>query len=331
MSMAGHGPNIGHGFVKYVIIDEHGKELTPMIFPAMVAGAGKAVAGALVQATSVEFGGKHWWVGADALLSPSPRTVLAQERLVDPTFIPTLMRGALGQFGNLNGSSTGICVTGLPATWAADREKAKQIGERLRAATPIYRSIRVIPEPLGLVYSVLLDNNGTLAGDPAMHSGQVAVVDIGHHTVDVAVIQRMIPVPSGLDTYQLGTARPLQQIRAQLGQVFERELTLYETDQAVRAGRLRVAGQLQALPSEWDRPLRDNGELIATRLVEAWGRGAQFDHILIGGGGAELAPLVEAIQQRFPHATVVEQPQTAVARGYARLARRLGQQATQHG
>ncbi len=323
MPTAGHGPNIGHGFVKYVIIDEHGVELTPTIFPAMIAGAGRAVAGALAQATSIECNGKHWWVGADALLSPAPRTLLAQERLHDPVFIPALLRGALGRLGNLNGASTGICVTGLPATWATDSDKARQLGERLRAATPIYRSIRVIPEPLGLIYNALLDNHGNLIGDPALISGQVAVVDIGHHTVDIAVIQRMIPVPAGLDTYQLGTARPLQQIRARLAHVFERELTLYETDQAVRAGGVKVAGQCQPLPNSWDRPLRENGTLIATRLVETWGRGTQFDAILIGGGGAELAPLVAAIQQHFPHAQVVAQPQTAVARGYARLARRL--------
>ena len=47
-----------------------------------------------------------------------------------------------------------------------------------------------------------------------------------------------------------------------------------------------------------------------------------LDTILIGGGGAELAPLVEAIQRRFVHAWPVERPQLAIARGYARLARR---------
>jgi hypothetical protein len=325
MSTAGHGPNIGHGFVKYILIDEHGNEHEPVVFPAMIAGAGKAVAGALAAATTVEFSGKHWWVGDDALLSTSPITMLAQDRLVNTVFIPTLMRRALLNIGTLNGSASGVCVTGLPATWATDVEKARQLGERFRAATPIYRSIRVIPEPLGLVYSVLLDNHGNLVGDPTLKTGQNAIVDIGHHTVDVTVLRDMIPIPSSLDTYQLGTARPLQQIRARLTQVFERDLTLYETDQAVRNNGIKVAGRMQALPTGWERPLRENGDLIATRLIEAWGRGTQFDAILIGGGGGELEPLVDAIQQRYPHAIVVERPQIAVALGYARLARRLAQ------
>jgi Tfp pilus assembly PilM family ATPase len=171
---------------------------------------------------------------------------------------------------------------------------------------------------------MLLDNNGQIAGDDALSNGRVAVVDLGHHTVDVAVIQRLTPVPSSLNTFTLGTAQPLRMIRARLSAAFERELTLYETDQAVRTGALSVAGQLRSLPNNWDQPLHENGEAVATRLVEEWGRGTQFDIILIGGGGAEEDRLVQAIKQRFAHAVTVERPQAAIARGYAKLARRLG-------
>jgi hypothetical protein len=284
------------------------------------------VSGAIGRAETVRAGGAQWWVGEDALLAPSPLTILAQERLSDPAFLPALLRGALSRFGNLNGTASGVCVTGLPATWAGDSEKARALGAHLREAHSGYSSIRVIPEPLGLVYAAALDNHGQVVGDPALLEGQVAVVDLGHHTVDVAVLRKLVPVPTSLATYQLGTARPLQQIGGQLGAAFERELSLYEADRAVRAQALLVAGQPRLLPRGWDRLLLQNGEAIATRLVEAWGSGAQFESILIGGGGAELAPLVEAIQKRFAHARPVAQPQTAIARGYARLARRLGAQ-----
>jgi hypothetical protein len=324
MSSAGHGPNIGHGYVKYVIIDKQGQELEPVVFPAMLGRAVRSVVGAITRAETVEQAGAQWWTGEDALLAPTPLTILAQERLQDPAFIPALVRGALQRMGALNGSSGGYCVTGLPATWAADTAMARALGKHLRAAHPGYGAIRVIPEPLGLVYAAALDNHGQVAGDPAMLSGTVGVIDIGHHTVDAAVLRRLVPVPTSLDTYALGTARPLQQIRALLSATFERELTLFEADQAVRAGGIAVAGRERALPSGWDRPLTQSGAAIVARLTEAWGSGAQLDVILIGGGGAELPQLVAAIQERYPHAQVVAQPQTAIARGYARLARRLG-------
>lgn len=326
MSSAGHGPNIGHGYVKYVLIDKEGNELPPVVFPAMISRAGRSVAGAIARVDTVSAGGAQWWTGEDALLAPSPLTILAQERLSDTAFVPALLRSALQRLGNLNGASSGVCVTGLPATWAADTEKARALGAHLRDAYSGYSGIRVIPEPLGLVYAEALDNDGQVAGDSALLEGQVAVVDLGYHTVDVAVLRRLVPAPASLDTYQLGTSRPLQQIRAHLSAAFERELTLFEADQTVRAQALLVAGQPRSLPSGWDRPLLQNGEAIAARLVEAWGSGAQFEAILIGGGGAELVPLVASIQKRFAHARAVADPQTAIARGYARLARRLGAQ-----
>ncbi len=321
--LAGHGVNIGHGYVKYVVIGLDGAELPPVVFPAMVALARRLASGAIAKAAAVRAGGAEWWVGEDALLSSAPLTSLTQERLEDIAYIPALAKAATQRFGEMNGAAAGYCVTGLPATWAADRAKALTLGARLREAYPLYASIRVIPEPLGLVYAALLDNDGSVVGDTALQAGHVAVVDIGFHTVDVASIRRLVPVPSGLDTYALGTARPLREIRAKLAAHFERELSLYEVDQAVQAGRLVVAGAPRALPPGWDRPLTQHADALVARMGEAWGSGSQFDAILIGGGGASLQPLVAAIQARWRHARVVAEPQLAIARGYARLARRL--------
>lgn len=327
--IAGHGPNLGHGYVKYVAIDDQGRELPAVVFPAVTARAGRRVSGALVQVAAFDVGGERWWVGEDALLSPNPLTMLAQDRLSDPAFIPALLRAALSRLNSGTDAGRciptgGYCVTGLPATWAADSAKARQLGDRLRAATTQFSGIRVIPEPLGLIYSALLDSNGMIVGDAALSGGTIAVVDLGHHTVDTAIIRQLTPLPSGLSTFTLGTARPLREIRAHLSTAFERELTLYETDLAVRGGGLTIAGQTRPLPAHWDRPLHEHGAAIVSRLVEEWGSGAQFDTILIGGGGAEEPRLVGAIQAHFRHTVVVGEPQIAIARGYARLARRLG-------
>lgn len=318
-----HGPNIGHGFTKYVAIDSSGAECPPVVFPSVIARAGRRVSGALREADTIEADRQRWWVGEEALLSPHARTLLAQERLSDPAFIPALVRTALKQL-NAAGQQPGFCVSGLPATWATDQQSAHKLGERLRAATDRYTRIRVIAEPLGLIYAALLDAQGAIVGDTVLSSGAVGVVDLGHHTVDVAVVQKLVPVPSSLNTFNLGTARPLREIRARLSARFERELTILETDMATRAEKLRVAGEERRLPAGWDRPLCESGEAISARLVEEWGAGSSLDVILIGGGGAEEARLVTEIRRRFPHAHIVDQPQTAIARGYARLARRLG-------
>jgi molecular chaperone DnaK (HSP70) len=217
-----------------------------------------------------------------------------------------------------------VCVTGLPATWSTDKELAGALVHRLKEAAPL-GSVRVIAEPLGMLYATVLDDNGEIVGAPELQQGRVAVVDVGHYTVDVAVMDRLIPAPASLVTYQLGTARPLQAIQQRLSAAFEVELPLYRVDQAVRSGMIRMAGRDEPLPHGWDMPFHENGQEIASRLVEAWGgSGRQFDAVLIGGGGAEIPTLVAALQARFKQARPVPDGQLAIALGYARLARRLG-------
>lgn len=324
--MAGfHGPNLGHGYVKYIVLTSDGEELPPVVFPAALAPAGRTVAGALTSVPAIDIAGTRYWTGDDAHYSAAPITMPSQARLSDPIFIPALLRGALARLGALNGAATGVCVTGLPASWAADEGRCRRLGDLLRAATERYTSVRVIPEPLGLVYSVLLDNRGELVADEP-YQGQVAVIDIGHLTVDVAVLRSLRPVPGSLATWQIGTVHPLGAIRSRLSATFDRELSIHEADQAVRSRGLIVGGTWRDLPPHWDAPIVDTGRQIADRLVESWQGGAQFDAILIGGGGAALEPLVHAIQGRFAHAQPVPDPQLAIARGYARLAARLARQ-----
>jgi hypothetical protein len=240
-------------------------------------------------------------------------------------FIPVLVHH-VGQHLPRNGDRTGICVTGLPATWAQDAEKAQALGARLRSATSCYTTIKVIPEPLGMLYSVLLDSDGQTNGDQTLAAGRVGIVDIGHHTIDICVVDTLHPLADSLDTYQMGSAHPLKRVRSQLSAHFERELSLHATDQAVRQQALTIAGRRRTLPTSWDRPLVEHGQAVAARLTEAWGSGSQLDAVFIGGGGAELSQLVAPLRHRFAHAQVVPDPQLAIARGYARLARRLVQQ-----
>lgn len=320
-----HGANIGYGFVKYAVIDSRGQESVG-VFPAILAPARAGVAGALDEVPTVEVRGRRYWVGEDALMG-AHYTLITQERLQDEIFIPAMVAAALERLmpaAARNGASP-VCVTGLPATWAQDPVQAKLLGSRLRDGYPGYGQIRVIAEPLGMLYSVLLDAQGKSVGDSALLEGQVAVVDIGHHTVDICVANKGRPVADELDTWPLGTHHPLNQIRSRLGFHTQRDLSLYETDLAVRTWSIKVAGKLHRLEPEYAQPLRETGQQLASRLKERWQRGTRFDAILIGGGGAALEPLTDMIKESFPQAYIVPEPQTAIARGYARLARRLAE------
>lgn len=295
--IAGHGPNIGHGYVKYVLIDQAGNELPSIVFPAQLAKAQRSVQGALGTIAAVEAAGAWWWTGEDAAAAGAPLTMIGQDRLRDPAVIPALLRTALERLGRLTGTQPepGVCVAGLPAAWAQDKALAALLGARLREATATYTSIRVIAEPLGALYAELLDDHGRMAGDRALESGRIGVVDLGHHTIDIAVLHRGLPIASSLETWQLGTVTALRQIRTRLGALTERELSLHETDLAVRAEAVSARGVARALPPSWDAPLVEQGQAILSRLTEAWGgsgapRCGAARRRRSGGAAADAAP-----------------------------------------
>lgn len=320
--MIAHGVNVGHGFTKYLVNLPNGEEQA-VVFPSLLAPALQQLTGALAQIDSVEVAGGHWWIGADALLGQH-RTALSQDRLTDPVFIPAMVRAALKQLG-VNGQP-GQAVSGLPASWATDQAKAEALAERLRVAAPdTYRGgkIKIINEPLAVIYAMALDAAGVVVDDETLSRGRVAVVDLGHYTVDVVVVNALRPEPASLATYELGTAEPLSRIRALINGRYELDLSLFQVDQAVRDQRVKVAGHFEALPAGWEQELARNGEQIAARLTEEWKRGSSIDRILIAGGGSELAPLASSIANRFRQAVIVPEGQLAIARGYARFGRRL--------
>ncbi len=325
----GLGINPGHGFVKIVVLaDGYARQI--IVIPSIVAPAHKQLVGALRKIEAVDVAGGSWWVGEDAMLSNHVRTVLKQDRMFDSSFIPALVKGALSRVQG-NGIpaeeliASAKVVTGLPATWSTDSELCRALIQRLKTATGnLNLRARVIAEPLAIVYAKLLDDAGEVVGDPVLQGGKVAVIDLGHHTVDVGVIDAMRPQPQTLATFQLGTAKPLAAIKQRLAARFEIDFPLHAVDLAVRTGTIKVAGKTTNLLAGWDQPLRENGATIAVQLGELWGNGAQFDAILIGGGGSAVPAITSAILNQFAQAEIVPEGQITVALGYARLARRFG-------
>lgn len=318
--MKAWGINLGHGWVKAIGIDEGGRELPAVLFPSQVAIAEGRSVGALATAPTYETGGRHWWAGEDAALG-TERVLLGQERLTDPVFLPVLAQAAHRQAGL--GAAGVYAVTGLPGSWADDTELAQQLHSRLKEGLPgLLHKILVIAEPEALALSQLLDSDGNETGDPKYRDGRGLAIDLGSHTDDASLIDKRRKVRNSTRTYQTGMVAALTQIKNHLSAKFDRSFSLHETDQAVRAGAVRVGGGRTApLPAHWDAPLIELADQVALNLRADYGNGSDLDFALLGGGGALQERKVSAIQRLYRFATVVNDPQMAIARGYARLAR----------
>jgi hypothetical protein len=318
-----YGINPGHGYMKLVIIDERGHELPPVVFPSLVALADGVVSGAFAQAVTVRIAGQHYWTGDDALLSGQASTMLTQGRLADPVFLPALIKAALRQADAdcAEALAGALAVAGLPATWAEDSAKLQALGQRVRDAAA-FHSVRAIPEPVGAMYSVLLDTDGVETGDPSLVGGRWLACDWGHRTDDEVIVDRARPIKSSLETYDTGTAEALRKIAQHFSVHFDRPFTAYEADQAIRNGGVEEFGELRPLPPHWDRPLVEQGRLVAERMANTYKR-QRLDGILLFGGGACEERKVAPVLNVFPRAIIADEPQTAIASGYARLGRRF--------
>ncbi len=324
-TMYAHGDNHGHGFSKKIVIDPDGNELPPLIFPAQIAQAEGRSAGTIAAAEMVEVGGRHWWVGEDAERLGSPRVILTQDRLTDPVFIPALALAARSRMGLNDPATGGICVTGLPGSWAEDEALCHQLFARLRDAQPgYYTKVRVVAEQEALAFCVMLDNNGEMGGDARYREGRGLALDLGHNTDDAGKLDAARRVKGSFRTYPTGTARALSQIKNRFVAAFDRDFTIHEVDQAVRTGSVLLGGSRRVpLPNHWDRPILENAGTLVNNLQADYGKGNDLEYVLLGGGGALQEIKVEAIRGLYPFAQVVDDPQFAIARGYARFARRL--------
>jgi hypothetical protein len=316
------GINIGHSHTKAVVLNERGEMHTMSPFPSQIAPATTAQH-SIAQSDMVTIDRRPYWYGTDAEMG-NATSLYDQARLTDPTFLPALAKATMHQLG-INESL--VAYTCLPATWTA---KAKLLNDRIREGAETIVKLGVITEPEAAAYSALLDNAGNVTGDARLR-GRVGVVDIGGGTVDVAVLHNLQVEPNSPRTNRRGLVHALTSVQSMIASEYDREISLYQTDMAVRQRKVVVAGQDRDLPDGWERSFTVLAGDIVTFLDSLWGSGNHLDSILIAGGGACETLITDALERKYPHAIILEDAQQAMAIGCARRARMLVQQMAQRG
>jgi hypothetical protein len=323
------GLNMGNGDVKEVILDEAGNVVSKVVFPSLVARTHALMAGGVADPPpSVTIGGTDYWYGDYAhRFSTTVISDVTSDRLSHPYLLHALAQGALieAEMGHLNGSTQMHCVSGLPPAHL-NEQNAKLLSDHIRAARPWLGKGRLIvtAEPLGAVNAALLDNVGNPTGDQALAQGKVLIIDSGLGTLDAGVVRSMVPVANEFHTWELGMVRAFNELRSQWSAGTGRQFSLFDVVTTIREGQFPVAGQQWTRPDDWTVPFLRLAEDMAAKLREQWGRARDMDHILIAGGGGEIAPVVETLQAAYPHATVLPDARFATALGYARRAAKEG-------
>ncbi len=206
----------------------------------------------------------------------------------------------LAVLGMLNIREADI-VIGLPVSIAENekaRETAKEALSGERKATVNGREMtfrinaRVVAEPLGTYFSLVLDDQARPLLSSPLYTGQVAVVDIGFRTVDVVTL-RSGGLAEAKDSTLSGTVTLFEKAWKMLEQNHgmlkaNERVKVYEAiTRNFGSSALRINGE-NVSPGFWNEIAKLRRQLAKDIVDEVRGvlGNIRPDHIVVTGGGA---------------------------------------------
>lgn len=223
-----------------------------------------------------------------------------------------------------------VVVTGLPVAFYGDKGRLQAVFEGQHRATrqgrrsQLFRvtECRVIPQPFGALLTMALDDRGHVA-DSKLAEGAVGVVDVGGKTTNLLSVNRLTEIARETASVNVGAWDVMRAVRDHLSEHCPNlEVRDHQIMEAIIARKIKYYGQSVDLGPVVDTALAPLAGQVVAQATQLWNGGAALDAILVSGGGALL--LGPHIQHQFPHAQVVDDPVFANARGFWKLAQRIG-------
>jgi plasmid segregation protein ParM len=216
-------------------------------------------------------------------------------------------------------------VTGLPVKWyKQDRDalieqltgkhRIERAGRSAQSVTVTEALVTI--QPFGSLFSVIYNEAGKII-NPEIARGRVGVIDVGMFTTDFIIYDRGRYIEPGSGSVTTAMSRVYELASAKIERSFDRPVSLYETDRAIRQGYVSVRGRKRPLAELVDPILRGVSDEILAAVVNRWsGYESGLDTILVSGGGASaIGPY---LSQRFPHLSILPDGATANVIGYYR-------------
>jgi plasmid segregation protein ParM len=185
--------------------------------------------------------------------------------------------------------------------------------------------VRVIPQPLGTVFSQVMDDEGNLT-DARLVEMRIGVLDIGFRTSDYFTLQGFEVIPAQCLTRNTGIAELLLDVSREVSSRYGVETDPHALNDVVLRKTLPVGARTVDISGIVDPLLDRHAEAILAHGRMLWGdeaRGLQM--LWMTGGGAQL--LGARLQELAPHATLVTNARIQNAVGFYRFGYHRGKQA----
>lgn len=181
-------------------------------------------------------------------------------------------------------------------------------------------SVRIVPQAWGAIFDQVFDDNGKIIkAEMARH--RVAVIDAGGHNVNFLAVAGLSDIPNESRCTDRGAWTVVRGVRDFLDVEHPglSRLKDHNIMDGILSGELYDAGQPVDISPISEPIIKSIGAEIVNTAQQHWGPGAStFRSVLVIGGGAYLWG--ESIKQAFPHAVILDAPEFANARGFAKFA-----------
>jgi len=153
--------------------------------------------------------------------------------------------------------------------------------------------VRMLPQPLGSVLNLLMDDNGNIT-NKALATQKVGVVDIGFRTTDFTILDHLRYVDRGSRTSETGISKGFSVIADKLREKCGVNVELYRLYDAVESGSIKMRGQGFNFAQFKDQVYSQLATTIANDIDRLWQDDWDIDAIVLTGGGCrELAQYLQ--------------------------------------
>lgn len=313
------GLDVGYGYTKGVGAGRPPSVTPSVIGPAVdvkyyndLIGNGRGL--------EIKIDGGRWFVGKMALLqSLSPTSPRARKR--DLQVVRLLALGALIDLGITKGVIN--LVTGLPVEWFADKDDLAaglqgphHFVANGQACAVTVANVVIVPQPFGSFFRVLLASNGAMTDVNGWARRRVGILDVGMHTSDYALSDSLRYVEPRSGSIDKAMARVYELVREAIAQQYNRDASLDDVEKAVREGVLPHRGGEIGVRDLVSQAREAIGRSVVGHAQTLWGDGDDLSAVLVTGGGGPF--FFEEIRAVYPHARLLDGPQTANAEGFYR-------------
>ncbi len=328
------GVDIGYGFVKgYDGQNE-------VVFPSVV-GIGRDISfqsqlttyKSPLDTLAINYNEKKYFIGDYAIRQSSiPSRSLDIKKPEDLNTL-LLFLTTLGLYSSEEHQQFNV-VTGLPTNHiltyqeqlrnilSGEHQVAMNLNGRKDERQLAVTDMKVIPQPFGTLFNLVLDNNGAIA-DHDMSNKVVGICDIGFKTADFVVSDSLEFVDRLSSSSVNGMVSAYDIIASMIRSRYKIDKKDYELDQIVKNKSIKIAGETFDISDIISEAYYNLAAKIKTELDSLWDY-RELDSIILTGGGGEA--LSEYLIPKFNNMTLVQDAQFANVKGFWKLAKnRLGE------